>query len=239
MTEPILRLQGVRSGYGNIEVLQGINLEVHEGEIVTLIGGNGVGKTTTLMTISNCIALRGGEIYYQGSRCDQLTPDKLVQRGLCQVPEGRRIFSTLTIKENLEMGAYLRKDKQGIQSDLEQIFAMFPILKERLKQLGGTLSGGEQQMLAISRALMSRPKVLMLDEPSLGLAPIIVQQIFKKIKHLNQETKMTVLLIEQNACAALKLAHRAYVMETGRITKEGEAQKLLHDPAVKAAYLGQ
>ncbi|MEK7484037.1 MAG: ABC transporter ATP-binding protein, partial [Planctomycetota bacterium] len=174
MSDLILQLQGVHSGYGNIEVLRGIDIEVHAGEIVTLIGGNGVGKTTTLLTISNCIPLRQGSIFYQGERVDRLPVHRLVEKGLCQVPEGRRIFSTLTIKENLEMGAYLRKDKSGIKSDLDIIFSLFPILKERFKQLGGTLSGGEQQMLAISRALMSRPKLLMLDEPSLGLAPIII-----------------------------------------------------------------
>lgn len=239
MSDLILQLQGVCSGYGNIEVLRGIDMEVRAGEIVTLIGGNGVGKTTTLLTISNCIPLKQGSIFYQGERSDSLSIHRLVGKGLCQVPEGRRIFSTLTIKENLEMGAYLRKDKDGIRHDFDMVFSMFPILKERFKQLGGTLSGGEQQMLAISRALMSRPKLLMLDEPSLGLAPIIVQQIFKKIKHLNEETKMTILLIEQNAKAALKMAHRAYVMETGRITKQGPALELLCDPAVKAAYLGE
>jgi branched-chain amino acid transport system ATP-binding protein len=237
--EPLLKLENIRSGYGKIEVLRGISLEIHAGEIVTLIGGNGVGKTSTLMTTSRILPLRGGRIFYQNEDCSKIAPEKLVRRGLCQVPEGRRIFSTLTIKENLEMGAYLRKDKDGIRKDLEKVFEMFPILKARSKQLGGTLSGGEQQMLAISRALMSRPTLLMLDEPSLGLAPLIVQQIFRKIRELNQEEKMTILLVEQNANAALKLAHRAYVMETGHIVKEGQAKDLLSDPAVKAAYLGE
>jgi len=234
----MLELTDVRSSYGPIEALKGISLKVEKGEIVSLLGGNGAGKSTTLMTISGAHRPGAGSITYNGRRIDGLPPHEVVKLGVCQVPEGRRIFPRLTVLENLEMGAFIVRDKRRIAEDLEKVYSLFPVLKERATQFGGTLSGGEQQMLAIGRALMSRPELLLLDEPSLGLAPIIVGKIFKIIHDINQ-MGVTVLLVEQNAKAALKLAHRAYVLETGRITIHGEAKALMEDERIKRAYLGE
>ncbi len=247
----MLKLESVHTSYGRIEAIKGTSLEVKRGEIVCLIGSNGAGKTTTLMTISRILAPSKGKILFEGKEIHKLSPHQIVSMGISQVPEGRRIFPKLTVKENLEMGAYLevRSQKSEVKSrgeavprsndnQLEHVFNLFPVLKERQKQMGGTLSGGEQQMLAIGRALMSRPKLLLLDEPSLGLAPIIVSKIFRTIRELNSEG-LTILLVEQNAKAALKLAHRGYVMESGRVTKEGKGRELLDDPDIKKAYLGE
>ena len=234
----MLELAGVRTFYGPIEALKGISLKVEKGEIVSLLGGNGAGKTTTLMTISGLINPRGGEIRYKGKRIDGLPPHEVVKQGICQAPEGRRIFSRLTVRENLEMGAFTIPDKKRIADSMEEVFSLFPVLKERSGQPGGTLSGGEQQMLAIGRALMSSPEMILLDEPSLGLAPIVVSKIFKIIKDINGRG-VTVLLVEQNAKAALTLAHRAYVLETGRITLEGPAHELMENEKVRKAYLGE
>lgn len=234
----LLKVEELRAGYGPIEVLKGITLEVNEREIVTVIGANGAGKTTTLMTISGCVKARGGKIGFAGGDITETPAHEIVKLGLAQSPEGRKIFPRLTVRENLEMGAFTRKDADGIKKDLEHAFHLFPILRDRQKQFGGTLSGGEQQMLAIARALMAKPKLLLLDEPSLGLAPMIVLKIFEVIRELNREG-MSVLLVEQNARQALKLAHRGYVMETGSITMTDKAEVLLNDPRVQAAYLGE
>ncbi|HVK12238.1 MAG TPA: ABC transporter ATP-binding protein [Gemmataceae bacterium] len=234
----LLEVTDLRAGYGPIEVLKGINLTVGAGEIVTVIGANGAGKTTTLMTVSGCVKVRGGRVTFDGQDLGPVPAHEIVKRGLAQSPEGRKIFPRLTVLENLEMGAFTRTDKPGIQADIEKAYHLFPILKQRHKQLGGTLSGGEQQMLAIARALMSRPKLLLLDEPSLGLAPMIVLKIFEVIRELNRDG-MSVLLVEQNARLALKLAHRGYVMETGSITATDKADALLNDPRIQAAYLGE
>ena len=233
-----LRINDIHSFYGNIQALKGVSLELTAGEIVTLIGGNGAGKTTTLMSVSGLVPPKKGEIHFDGSPIHTLLPDKIVALGIVQVPEGRRIFSNFTVQENLDMGAYLRKDNPKIKTDLDYIFELFPILKERRYQSGGTLSGGEQQMLAISRALMANPRLLLLDEPSLCLAPLIIQQIFQIIKKINQEQKTTILLVEQNANLALQIANRGYVMENGLITMEDKASNLLDNEAVKSAYLG-
>ena len=236
--EPLLKLDGVRAGYGLIEVLKGISLEVGAGEIVTVIGANGAGKTTTLMSVSGVLRIRSGTIRFGSEIISGRPAHEIMRLGVCQSPEGRKIFSRLTVLENLEMGAFTRNDKAGIQADLDKAFSMFPILQERKHQTGGTLSGGEQQMLAIARALMGRPKLLLLDEPSLGLAPLIVLRIFEVIRELNKQG-MSILLVEQNARLALKLAHRGYVMETGEITMSGPASDLLKDPKVQDAYLGE
>ncbi len=233
----LLELDNVKTYYGNIRALKGISLEVAEGEIVCLIGGNGAGKSTTLMTISGVLTPVEGDVVYQGRSVVALRPDHIVQMGICQVPEGRIIFPMLTVMENLDLGAYLRKDRAGIQEDLERVFRLFPILRERLKQLGGTLSGGEQQMLAIGRALMARPKLLLLDEPSLGLAPILVDTIFDIIRQIN-EMGTTILLVEQNAQLALQYSHRGYVLETGEIALADTSANLLENDQVKKAYLG-
>ena len=233
----MLELKGVRTYYGNIEALKEISLTVSEGEIITLIGANGAGKSTTLMSISGIVPPRFGEIRFLDKPIHDLNPDEIVALGISQVPEGRRIFPQLTVLENLDMGAFLRKDKAGIKKDMDHIFSLFPILAERQHQGGGTLSGGEQQMLAISRALMARPRLLLMDEPSLGLAPLIVRVIFDIIKKINKEGT-TIFLVEQNAHMALKVAHRGYVMENGRISLEGNAQNLLVNEEVKKAYLG-
>ena len=233
----LLELDNVKTYYGNIRALKGITLEVAEGEIVCLIGGNGAGKSTTLMTISGVLTPVEGDVIYQGRSVVALRPDNIVQMGICQVPEGRIIFPMLTVMENLDLGAYLRKDRDGIQEDLERVFRLFPILRERLKQLGGTLSGGEQQMLAIGRALMSRPKLLLLDEPSLGLAPILVDTIFDIIRQIN-DMGTTILLVEQNAQLALQYSHRGYVLETGEIALADTSANLLENDQVKKAYLG-
>ncbi len=234
----LLELQDVHTYYGNIHALKGISLAIEGGEIVTLIGSNGAGKSTTLRTISGLLRPRRGAILLEQRRLDQLLPHEIVSLGVIHVPEGRRIFPRLTVQENLAMGAYQRRDKDGIQRDLERVFALFPRLKERLHQKGGTLSGGEQQMLAIGRALMSRPRVLLLDEPSMGLAPVLVEMIFDIIREINQQG-ITILLVEQNARMALSIAHRGYVLETGRIVLSGPGPQLAGDPMVKAAYLGE
>jgi branched-chain amino acid transport system ATP-binding protein len=234
----MLELKNVKTFYGNIQALKGIDLRVEEGEIITLIGANGAGKTTTLMSICGIVPPRTGEILFRGNPIHGTKPDRIVSLGICQVPEGRRIFPYLTVMENLDLGAYLRRDKAGIKQDLDYIFELFPILAERRHQAGGTLSGGEQQMLAISRSLMARPRLLLMDEPSLGLAPLVVKQIFEIIAKVNEENKTTIFLVEQNANLALKVAHRGYVMETGKITLADSSQHLLDNEQVKKAYLG-
>ncbi len=234
----MLSLVDIHSYYGNIQALKGISLEVQEGEIITLIGANGAGKTTTLMSICGIVPPRSGEVRFMGKAITRVNPDKIVSMGISQVPEGRRIFPYLTVLENLDMGAFLRNDTDQVKSDLEYVFNLFPILAERRNQAGGTLSGGEQQMLAISRALMARPRLLLLDEPSLGLAPLIVKQIFEIIKKINSENNTTIFLVEQNANLALKVAHRGYVMENGQITLSDAADNLLANEEVKKAYLG-
>jgi branched-chain amino acid transport system ATP-binding protein len=234
----MLRVNGVSTYYGNIQALKNISMEVSEGEIITLIGANGAGKSTTLMTISALVPPRQGEIIFNGQTIHGMSPEKIVALGISQVPEGRRIFPYLTVAENLDMGTFLRNDKDNIRKDMAYIWDLFPILSKRRHQAGGTLSGGEQQMLAISRALMARPKLLLLDEPSLGLAPLIVRQIFEIIKKINSENNTTIFLVEQNANMALKVAHRGYVMENGAITMSDSADNLLRNEAVKKAYLG-
>jgi branched-chain amino acid transport system ATP-binding protein len=234
----MLVLKEIQTYYGNIMALKGVTIEVHEGEIITLIGANGAGKTTTLMSICGIAPIRSGEILFKNSRIDHLSPDAIVTMGISQVPEGRRIFPGLTVQENLDLGAFLRSDHQAIKKDLEHIFEIFPILAKRRHQYGGTLSGGEQQMLAISRALMARPRLLLLDEPSLGLAPLFVKLIFQIIERINREDNVTILLVEQNANIALKVAHRAYVMENGLITMSGTGSSLARDETVRKAYLG-
>ena len=234
----MLKLSKIHSYYGNIHALKGIDIEVGEGEIISLIGANGAGKSTTLMTTCGVVPAKRGRVTFDGEDITRMSPDEIVKKGICQVPEGRRIFPYLTVAENLDMGAFLRRDKAGSQQDLDYVYSLFPILAERKTQSGGTLSGGEQQMLAISRALMSRPRVLLLDEPSLGLAPIIINQIFGIIKKINQEHKTTIFIVEQNANLALKAAHRGYVMENGVITLTDTGTKLMANEEVKKAYLG-
>jgi branched-chain amino acid transport system ATP-binding protein len=234
----MLKLRNIQAFYGNIQALKDINMDVEEGEIISLIGANGAGKSTTLMTICGVVPARQGEIHFEGQNITNMAPDKIVTLGINQVPEGRHIFPYLTVMENLDMGAFLRKDPDGVKKDMAYIFELFPRLAERRNQAGGTLSGGEQQMLAISRAIMTRPKLLLLDEPSLGLAPIIVKQIFDIIKKINKENNTTIFLVEQNANLALKIAHRGYVMETGSITMTDTGENLLSNEAVKKAYLG-
>ncbi len=235
----LLELKGLKARYGQIQVLDDITLQLNAGEIVTVIGANGAGKTTTLHCISGVHKASGGTILLGGREIQALPAHEVVTLGISQSPEGRKIFSRLTVLENLRMGAFTRRDKPGIQRDVEHAFAMFPILEKRKNQTGGTLSGGEQQMLAIARALMAKPKVLLLDEPSLGLAPLIVLKIFEVIKKLNQEEGVAVLLVEQNARLALKLAHRGYVMEIGNITMSGPSSELLSNARVQDAYLGE
>jgi branched-chain amino acid transport system ATP-binding protein len=235
----MLELKDIHTFYGNIEALKGISLFVNEGEIVTLIGANGAGKSTTLMTISGVTPSRKGSVRLMGKNIERCSTDEIVNRGISQVPEGRRIFPLLTVKENLYMGAYARGNDPLIKKDLEKMFDLFPILKERQKQLGGTLSGGEQQMLAIARSLMSDPKLLLMDEPSLGLAPMIVKNIFEVIKEINREKGTTILLVEQNARMALQVSQRGYVLETGRITLEDKSENLMENESVKKAYLGE
>lgn len=233
----MLELKNVCTCYGNIQALWDVNLTVNEGEIVTLVGANGAGKTTTLMSICGAVPVERGEILLDGRPIQGLKSDRIVRLGISQVPEGRLIFPDLSVLENLELGAYLRNDKAGIKQDLQHIFDVFPILANRKGQAGGTLSGGEQQMLAISRALMARPRLLLLDEPSLGLAPIIIRQIFEIIVQVNA-SGTTVFLVEQNASQALKIASRGYVMENGRITMSGGGEALLADAGIQKAYLG-
>jgi len=233
----LLDVRDLNVYYGAIHALQGISFTVNEGEIVTLIGANGAGKSTTLCTISGLLRPRRGSIRFQGQDITMMPAEQIVRLGVIQVPEGRKIFAPLTVRENLEMGAYARVDKGEIQQSLERVFASFPRLKERINQLGGTLSGGEQQMLATARGLMSRPTLLLLDEPSMGLSPIMVEEIFRIIQEINAEGT-SILLVEQNAFMALSVAHRAYVLETGRIVLEGTAKEVRENSQVKAAYLG-
>jgi len=234
----MLELKNIQTFYGNIQALKGVSLKINQGEVITLIGANGAGKSTTLLSISGLVPPRVGEIYFLGNPIHDLPPDQIVKMGVSHVPEGRHIFPRFTIMENLEMGAFLRKDTQAIRDDLEYVFSLFPILKKRQKQLGGTLSGGEQHMLAISRALMGKPKLLLLDEPSLGLAPLIVKQIFEILRKINQEHQTTIFLVEQNANLALRSAHRGYVLENGKIILQDQTSKLLDNDKVKKAYLG-
>jgi len=237
--DPVLELKNVSAGYGRIQVLRDISLKAFPGEIVCMIGANGAGKSTTLMTICNVVTAARGDILYRGNRINGIKFSKLPPMGLCQVPEGRRIFPRLTVQENLELGAFFRKDSTRIQEDLDMVFDFFPILRERANQKGGTISGGEQQMLAIGRALMSRPRVLLLDEPSLGLAPLLVGQIFNKITEINRQEGTTILLVEQNANVALKVSRRGYVLETGTVVMEDDVKNLLQNPDIRKAYLGE
>ena len=234
----MLKVNNIHTYYGNIQALKGVTLEVGEGEIITLIGANGAGKTTTLMSICGVVPVAEGEILFMDEPIHRKGPDEIVALGISQVPEGRHIFPGLTVMENLDIGAFLRKDKEGIREDLDYVLELFPILAERRGQAGGTLSGGEQQMLAISRALMARPRLLLLDEPSLGLAPIVVEKIFDIIGKINTENKTTIFLVEQNANMALSVASRGYVMENGRITMMDSAASLAANDEVKSAYLG-
>lgn len=233
----MLKINGLNVFYGTIHALHDITFKVNEGEIVTLIGANGAGKTTTLHSISGILKPKSGEISFMGKPLTDVPANKIVEMGLCQVPEGRRIFANLTVHENLEMGAYTRKDRNNVKKDYEVVFARFPRLKERIKQVAGTLSGGEQQMLAMGRSLMSRPKLLLMDEPSMGLAPLLVKEIFSIIKDINK-AGTTVLLVEQNANMALSIANRAYVLETGHIVTSGDAKQLAASEEVRKAYLG-
>lgn len=233
----MLEVKNLCVNYGAIKALHGISFDVNQGEIITLIGSNGAGKTTTLHSISNIIKKHSGMIVFKGEDITNIGADKIVAKRLVQVPEGRRVFANLSVLENLQLGAYLRKDRAGIEKDLEHVFSLFPRLKERVKQAAGTLSGGEQQMLAMGRALMSQPELLLLDEPSMGLAPILVDEIFEIVKRINADGT-TILLVEQNAFKALSIADRAYVLETGEIIKSGNAAELLNDDSVKNAYLG-
>lgn len=234
----MLKLENVQAGYGNILAIKDVNLEITQGEIITLIGANGAGKSTTLMSISGVVPLRAGRISFKDQEIHRKEPDEIVRMGICQVPEGRHIFPQLTVQENLDMGAFLRKDKKEIKQDIDYVFSLFPILAERRGQDGGTLSGGEQQMLAMSRALMARPQLLLLDEPSMGLAPLVIKQIFEIIKQINTENNTTIFLVEQNANQALHIADRGYVIENGKIVFSGTAESLLKNTDIQKAYLG-
>jgi branched-chain amino acid transport system ATP-binding protein len=238
MADTLLKVDDLNTYYGKIHALKGVSLEVKQGEIVTLIGANGAGKSTTLKTISGQLAPKTGTIEYEGARINGIPAHVVTARGIIQVPEGRRIFPRMTVMENLEMGAFLRSDKEGIKADLDHVFEMFPRLKERVAQKGGTLSGGEQQMLAMGRSMMSNPKLLMLDEPSMGLAPVVVELIFENIQKLHHDG-ITILLVEQNAHMALSIADRGYVLETGEVKLTGTGQELLTNEAVRKAYLGE
>lgn len=233
----MLKVENLSVSYGAINALRGISFDVKEGEIISLIGSNGAGKTTTLHAISNIIKKQSGKVIFAGQDVTNVSADIIVKRNLIQVPEGRRIFLNMSVKENLEMGAYTRTDKANIKNDLAKVYELFPRMKERINQISGTLSGGELQMLAMGRALMANPKLLLLDEPSMGLAPIFVDEIFNIVKTIN-ETGTTILLVEQNAYKALSISNRAYILETGAIIKSGDAKQLINDPAVKKAYLG-
>jgi branched-chain amino acid transport system ATP-binding protein len=233
----VLEFKHVYTRYGKVECLKGVNFFVNKGEIVALLGANGAGKSTVLRTISGLVCPAAGEVLFQEKAISDLSPEEIVGLGIAHVPEGRKIFGRLSVLENLELGAFIRRDRAGTQKDLEEMFEIFPILKKRLNQKAGTLSGGEQQMLAIGRGLMSRPSVLLLDEPSLGLAPILVSTIFKMIERIHAQGK-TILLVEQNARMALKIADRAYVLETGQIVLEGPSRQIENSPAIKDAYLG-
>jgi branched-chain amino acid transport system ATP-binding protein len=236
---PLLKLDNVHSYYGNIHALKGISLEVYEGEIVTLIGTNGAGKSTTIRTISGIMHPREGTIMYDGELIQDVPPHVLVSRRIAQSPEGRRIFPRLSVRDNLEMGAYKRRDKHSIEADFDMVFKLFPRLQERHKQMGGTLSGGEQQMLAIGRALMAHPRLLLLDEPSMGLAPVLVETIFETIVRINKEQDTTILLVEQNALMALEVAQRGYVLQTGRIALHDDADALMKNEMIRRVYLGE
>lgn len=238
MADVLLKVKGLKVAYGGIQAVKGVDFEVREGELVTLIGSNGAGKTTTMKAITGTLPLAGGDIEYLGQSIKGKGAWDLVKQGLAMVPEGRGVFTRMTIVENLQMGAHIRSDKAGIAQDIEKIFTIFPRLKERAAQLAGTMSGGEQQMLAMGRALMSRPKVLLLDEPSMGLSPIMVDKIFEVVKDVYAQG-VTVLLVEQNASRALQIANRGYVMESGLVTMSGAASDMLDDPKVRAAYLGE
>ena len=238
MSDIVLKVSGLKVAYGGIQAVKGVDLEVRDGELVTLIGSNGAGKTTTMKAITGSLPMLGGDIEYLGRSIKGRGAWDLVKEGLAMVPEGRGVFARMTILENLQMGAYIRSDKAGIAADIEKMFALFPRLRERKDQLAGTMSGGEQQMLAMARALMSRPRVLLLDEPSMGLSPIMVDKIFEVVRDVSA-LGMTVLLVEQNASRALGIANRGYVMESGNVTMNGEAKALLDDPRVRAAYLGE
>ncbi len=238
MADLLLKVDDINTYYGKIHALKGVSLEVNQGEIVTLIGANGAGKSTTLKTISGQLAPKTGTIEYEGAPINGIPAHVVTARGIIQVPEGRRIFARMTVMENLEMGAFLRSDKEGIKADLDHVFEMFPRLKERIGQKGGTLSGGEQQMLAMGRSMMSNPKLLMLDEPSMGLAPVVVELIFENIQKLH-DNGITILLVEQNAHMALSIADRGYVLETGEVKLSGTGQELLTNEAVRKAYLGE
>jgi branched-chain amino acid transport system ATP-binding protein len=238
MGEVLLDVKDIHVFYGNIEAVKGMSFHVDRGEIVCLIGANGAGKTTTLRTVSGLLKPREGAIFYEGQRIDLLPAHEIVGLGVAQSPEGRRIFPRMSVRENLDMGAFIRRDAEGQREDMERIMELFPILKERARQAAGTLSGGEQQMLAMGRALMARPRLLLLDEPSMGLAPLVVQTIFETIRDINAQG-VTVLLVEQNAAQALSLAHRGYVIETGKIVLEDEASALLENEQVRKAYLGE
>jgi len=238
MQYSMLKVNNLNLFYGGIHALRDISLEVEEGQIVTLIGANGAGKTSTLRAISGLEPIKSGDVTFKNESLNKISANKIVSRGLSHVPEGRRVFANLTVMENLELGAFLRKDKKGIKDDYEMVFEKFPRLKERMKQASGTLSGGEQQMLAIGRALMIRPQLLLMDEPSMGLAPIVVQGIFNIIKEINK-SGTTILLVEQNAHMALSIANKAYVLETGSIVKEGNPKDLLNDDSIRSAYLGE
>jgi branched-chain amino acid transport system ATP-binding protein len=233
----VLTLEGVRAAYGRVEALKGVNLEVRQGELVTLIGANGAGKTSTLKAISGLLRPTAGRIVFRGAEIQGLHPSEILKRGIAHAPEGRRVFPFMTVKENLEMGAHMRTDRPGIRQDLERVLALFPILRERLGQVAGTLSGGEQQMLAIGRALMSRPRMILFDEPSLGLAPTIIQKVFEIVSEIRAQGA-TVLMVEQNAHMALRIADRAYVMETGTIVLHDRAEALADHENVRRAYLG-
>jgi branched-chain amino acid transport system ATP-binding protein len=238
MSQTLLKVQGLKVAYGGIQAVKGVDFEVREGELVTLIGSNGAGKTTTMKAITGLLPLNGGDIEYLGRSIRGRGPWDLVKEGLAMVPEGRGVFTRMSIAENLQMGAHVRRDKAGIAQDIERIFTIFPRLKERRDQLAGTMSGGEQQMLAMGRALMSRPKVLLMDEPSMGLSPIMVDKIFEVVREVHGQGT-TILLVEQNASRALEIADRGYVMESGTITMSGQAREMLDDPKVRAAYLGE
>jgi branched-chain amino acid transport system ATP-binding protein len=238
MSEPVLVVKDLQVHYGAIHALRGVSLEVPDGQVVALIGANGAGKTTTLRAITRMVRPSGGSVRFRGEELTRLKPHEIVARGLAHAPEGRGIFLNLTIRENLELGAFLRKDRAGVRADLERYFRLFPILEERVDQLAGTLSGGEQQMLAVARALMSRPRLLLLDEPSLGLAPQVVERIFQVLREVSR-AGVSLLLVEQNAHKALQIAHRAYVLETGEVAMQGTGSELLAAPEVRKAYLGE
>ncbi|ODV44082.1 ABC transporter ATP-binding protein [Cupriavidus sp. UYMMa02A] len=238
MKQTVLKISGLKVAYGGIQAVKGIDLDIKDGELVTLIGANGAGKTTTMKAITGLQGWAGGDVEYMGKSTKGVPSYALLKQGLAMVPEGRGVFARMTITENLQMGAYTRNDEAGIKADVDRMFGIFPRLKERANQLAGTMSGGEQQMLAMARALMSQPKVLLLDEPSMGLSPIMVEKIFEVVRDISSQG-VTVLLVEQNARLALQAAHRGYVMESGLITMSGEAKQMLDDPKVRAAYLGE